>query len=67
MNDTMYAHPATRQNLATLAGRGWRFVGPEVGPLAEGPSEQGLNESPNDCRPRAGLAVGPAETMVITA
>ena len=40
MNDTMYAHPATQQNLATLAGRGWRFVGPEIGPLAEGPSER---------------------------
>src|SRR5213075_1195808 len=38
MNDAMYAHPATRTNLKTLAARGWQFVGPETGPLAEGPS-----------------------------
>ena len=40
MNDAMYAHPATQANLETLRGRGWRFVGPDVGPLAEGPSER---------------------------
>jgi phosphopantothenoylcysteine decarboxylase/phosphopantothenate--cysteine ligase len=40
MNDVMYAHPATQANLATLAGRGWTFVGPETGALAEGPSER---------------------------
>src|SRR3989454_10556012 len=39
MNDAMFAHPATRANLKTLAGRGWTFVGPESGALAEGPSE----------------------------
>jgi phosphopantothenoylcysteine decarboxylase / phosphopantothenate---cysteine ligase len=40
MNDAMYAHPATRANVKTLAERGWHFVGPETGPLAEGPSDQ---------------------------
>jgi phosphopantothenoylcysteine decarboxylase / phosphopantothenate---cysteine ligase len=40
MNDAMYAHPATQANLRTLAGRGWTFVGPETGALAEGPSER---------------------------
>ncbi len=40
MNDAMYAHPATRANLKTLLARGWQFVGPETGPLAEGPSER---------------------------
>jgi phosphopantothenoylcysteine decarboxylase/phosphopantothenate--cysteine ligase len=40
MNDAMYAHPATRANVKTLAIRGWHFVGPETGPLAEGPSDQ---------------------------
>jgi phosphopantothenoylcysteine decarboxylase/phosphopantothenate--cysteine ligase len=40
MNDAMYAHPATRANLATLEGRGMVTVGPEVGPLAEGPSDR---------------------------
>ncbi len=39
MNDAMYAHPATRANLKTLAERGWHFVGPESGALAEGPSD----------------------------
>jgi phosphopantothenoylcysteine decarboxylase / phosphopantothenate---cysteine ligase len=40
MNDAMYAHPATQQNLKLLAERGWQFVGPEIGALAEGPSER---------------------------
>lgn len=40
MNDAMYAHPATRANIGVLAARGWRFVGPEIGALAEGPSER---------------------------
>lgn len=40
MNDDMYAHPATQQNLATLGARGWTVVGPAVGPLAEGPSDR---------------------------
>jgi phosphopantothenoylcysteine decarboxylase/phosphopantothenate--cysteine ligase len=40
MNDAMYAHPATAANLTILAKRGWHFVGPEIGPLAEGPSER---------------------------
>ncbi len=40
MNDAMYAHPATQANLAALAGRGWTFVGPDTGALAEGPSER---------------------------
>ena len=40
MNDAMYAHPATRANLKTLVGRGWEFVGPAIGALAEGPSDR---------------------------
>ena len=40
MNDAMYAHPATTANLKILAQRGWHLVGPEVGALAEGPSER---------------------------
>src|SRR2546428_8225743 len=40
MTDAMYAHPATRANVKTLAERGWHFVGPDIGPLAEGPSER---------------------------
>jgi phosphopantothenoylcysteine decarboxylase / phosphopantothenate---cysteine ligase len=40
MNDQMYAHPATVENIKTLRQRGWLFVGPETGALAEGPSER---------------------------
>jgi phosphopantothenoylcysteine decarboxylase/phosphopantothenate--cysteine ligase len=40
MNDEMYANPATRANLDILKSRGFRFVGPEVGSLAEGPSDR---------------------------
>ena len=40
MNDEMYANPATQANLEKLRGRGVAFVGPEVGALAEGPSER---------------------------
>jgi phosphopantothenoylcysteine decarboxylase/phosphopantothenate--cysteine ligase len=40
MNDRMYAHPATTANIHRLATRGWRFVGPATGPLAEGPADQ---------------------------
>jgi len=40
MNDEMYANPATQRNLALLRERGFAFVGPEIGALAEGPSER---------------------------
>jgi phosphopantothenoylcysteine decarboxylase/phosphopantothenate--cysteine ligase len=40
MNDAMYAHPATTANIKTLTQRGWQFIGPEIGALAEGPSER---------------------------
>jgi phosphopantothenoylcysteine decarboxylase/phosphopantothenate--cysteine ligase len=40
MNDAMYAHPATQANIKTLTARGWHFIGPEIGALAEGPSER---------------------------
>jgi len=40
MNDDMYANPATGANIQTLTQRGWQFIGPEIGALAEGPSER---------------------------
>jgi len=40
MNDDMYANPATTANIKTLESRGWHFIGPESGALAEGPSER---------------------------
>ncbi|MEX2644241.1 MAG: bifunctional phosphopantothenoylcysteine decarboxylase/phosphopantothenate--cysteine ligase CoaBC [Acetobacterales bacterium] len=36
MNVRMWQHPATQANLATLAERGMRFVGPDEGPMACG-------------------------------
>ena len=40
MNDEMYARPQTRANLEKLRAEGVALVGPEVGALAEGPSER---------------------------
>ncbi|MDQ3207599.1 MAG: bifunctional phosphopantothenoylcysteine decarboxylase/phosphopantothenate--cysteine ligase CoaBC [Gemmatimonadota bacterium] len=40
MNDEMFASPATQANLEILRQRGVAIVGPETGPLAEGPSER---------------------------
>lgn len=40
MNDAMYAHPQTQANLALLRERGVAVVGPEIGALAEGPSDR---------------------------
>jgi phosphopantothenoylcysteine decarboxylase/phosphopantothenate--cysteine ligase len=40
MNDEMYARPETQANLERLRARGVAFVGPEIGALAEGPSER---------------------------
>ena len=40
MNDDMYANAATTTNIQTLTARGWHFIGPEIGALAEGPSER---------------------------
>lgn len=40
MNDEMYARPETQANLEKLKARGVTVVGPEVGALAEGPSER---------------------------
>jgi phosphopantothenoylcysteine decarboxylase / phosphopantothenate---cysteine ligase len=40
MNDEMYARPETQANLERLRARGVVCVGPEIGALAEGPSER---------------------------
>ena len=40
MNDEMFARPETQANLERLRARGVVFVGPEIGALAEGPSER---------------------------
>ena len=40
MNDEMYARPETQANLEKLRTSGVALVGPEIGALAEGPSER---------------------------
>ena len=46
MNSAMYLHPATQQNLQTLAARGVHFVGPESGFLACGDADIGRMSEP---------------------
>lgn len=59
MNDEMYANSATRANLATLEGRGFAFVGPETGALAEGPSDRpGRMSEPETILAHAARLVG---------
>src|SRR2546425_1744792 len=73
MNDAMYAHPATQGNLKALAARGWHFVGPEAGPLAQGPSAQpGRMSEPETILATAGRLLGaggggPGEDTLLTA
>jgi phosphopantothenoylcysteine decarboxylase/phosphopantothenate--cysteine ligase len=40
MNDDMYAAEPTREHIAKLERRGYRLVGPDSGPLAEGASDR---------------------------
>ena len=46
MNTRMWDNPATMANLAALAGRGVRRVGPNAGPLAEGETGMGRMAEP---------------------
>lgn len=48
MNANMYRHPATQANLATLAARGARFVGPARGHLACGDDDIGRMSEPQE-------------------
>jgi phosphopantothenoylcysteine decarboxylase/phosphopantothenate--cysteine ligase len=56
MNHRMWAHPATRANVAQLRERGARILGPAAGPLAEGESGTGRLLEPDDIV--AALAAG---------
>ena len=48
MHTGMWEHPATRENVARLADRGARFVGPATGPLAHGDRGVGRLAEPAD-------------------
>ncbi|AWN16327.1 bifunctional phosphopantothenoylcysteine decarboxylase/phosphopantothenate--cysteine ligase CoaBC [Salinisphaera sp. LB1] len=50
MNHVMWAHPATRANMATLAERGMTFIGPDTGELAERESGAGRMSEPEAIR-----------------
>jgi phosphopantothenoylcysteine decarboxylase/phosphopantothenate--cysteine ligase len=73
MNDAMYAHPATLANLKTLGARGWHVVGPDVGSLAEGPSDRpGRMSEPEAILAAAERLLAPAgpwrgRTVIVTA
>ena len=73
MNDEMYARPETQANLERLRVRGVTLVGPEIGALAEGPSERpGRMSEPETILAHAGRVVrgtGPlrGRRVVVTA
>lgn len=60
MNDEMFANPATQRNLAALQNHGFLVVGPDVGALAEGPSERpGRMSEPETILAHAARAIRP--------
>ena len=59
MNPRMWAHPATRENAATLAARGAEFVGPDEGETAEGEWGVGRMAEPAEIARRAGQLLAP--------
>lgn len=73
MNDEMFAAAATQANLAHLVRAGVAVVGPEVGALAEGPSERpGRMSEPETILAHAARLLHPVgpltgKTVVVTA
>jgi phosphopantothenoylcysteine decarboxylase/phosphopantothenate--cysteine ligase len=65
MNHRMWLHPATQANVATLAARDVRVVGPADGPLAEGESGPGRLVEPHELV--AALAAGLAPAAPVAA
>ena len=58
MNDRMYAHPATQDNLVRLRGYGYVLAGPATGPLAWGEGEgPGRMLEPGEILAHAGRAL----------
>src|SRR5216110_1488245 len=52
MNDRMWEHPATQENVATLRARGVELVGPVEGELAEGEEGVGRMAEPDEIAER---------------
>ena len=61
MNANMYRHPATQANLATLAERGVRFVGPARGHLACGDDDIGRMSEPQEIAEAASALFAPRD------
>jgi phosphopantothenoylcysteine decarboxylase/phosphopantothenate--cysteine ligase len=59
MNPRMWAHPATRANAETLAGRGVELVGPDEGETAEGEWGVGRMAEPAEIARRAEALLAP--------
>jgi len=71
MNVNMWRHPATQANVATLRGRGVRFVGPASGELACGWEGEGRMAEPAEIQGALELLLGrptlAGERVVVTA
>jgi phosphopantothenoylcysteine decarboxylase/phosphopantothenate--cysteine ligase len=72
MNDEMYSRPETQGNLERLRAGGVAIVGPEIGALAEGPSERpGRMSEPETILAHAARLIGGAQLqgrkVVVTA
>jgi len=61
MNPAMWEHPATRANMATLAARGVRVVGPGAGPMAEPESGPGRLAEPFEMHAAIAAALLPPD------
>jgi phosphopantothenoylcysteine decarboxylase/phosphopantothenate--cysteine ligase len=71
MHTGMWEHPATQANVAALAARGARIVGPDAGPLAAGDEGVGRMASPDEVVAASVAALGPKDLagsrVVVTA
>ncbi len=59
MNTAMWEHPATRANLAAIAARGVRLVGPGIGAMAEPESGPGRLAEPAEMLAAIGAILAP--------
>ncbi|NDV86323.1 bifunctional phosphopantothenoylcysteine decarboxylase/phosphopantothenate--cysteine ligase CoaBC [Aurantimonas aggregata] len=64
MNPAMWAHPATRRNLAQLTTDGVRFIGPNAGEMAEaGEAGTGRMAEPTEIADAAEALLGQPQTL----
>ncbi len=64
MNGKMWEHPATKENVATLGGRGVEFIGPEAGMLACGYEGIGRLWKVDEIAFRAEFLLGSQENLI---